>query len=123
MPDDKDTQHGRVTELENKMFAWVERKYDSEDVFTMGPYFTPDAERIGGRDVIHSADDLLRMGVSNTLAKRIEKCKQGTVLKVNTDCPCRGDTICIKCLSEEDLDAIHVYTNCLTLYHPSILLY
>lgn len=72
------------------------------------PYYNNDVESLGNSSFTPRSD-LLKMNWSNTLLKRIEKAKEGTVIKLHHLHSC-GD-MCIRRLTQEEIDLLQELDN------------
>lgn len=82
---------------------WQEDRYYGEDLVIYGPHYQGDVQLIG-KNISHTLEELLKIGLSDSIKTRLTSAKKGTcirVMKYST----RGDLM-LKCISEDELDYV-----------------
>ncbi len=69
-----------------------------------GPYFVGQFEAVGGKKFYHSEEDMLKMGFSPTIEKRIQKAKPGSHIRLH-GLHSTGDFM-TKCIGEDEIPAL-----------------
>jgi len=106
----------------NKIFIWWfdDNSYEN-DCITYGPHYWGD-EQLIGKNIYHTLEDLLKIGLSDSIKKRLTTAKIGTCIKV-MKYGTRGDLM-LKCISEDKVDYANEVKNIdnkISLMHKEIM--
>jgi hypothetical protein len=82
---------------------WKEDRCYGEDLVTYGPHYQGDVQLIG-KNISHTLEELLKIGLSDSIKARLTSAKKGTCIKV-MKYGTRGDLM-LKCISEDELDYV-----------------
>lgn len=88
----------------NKTFIWwFKDNCYGENLVTYGPHFYGD-EQLIGKNISHTLEELLKIGLSDSIKARLNSAKKGTCIKV-MKYSTRGDLM-LKCISEDEIDYV-----------------